>query len=74
MKCKVRVSRARRNFGVPDLCEDYMVPQMQKEGVDKAFKYISLQIGSNDLCSACKEANPGNRQRASSPPRFRVLT
>ena len=64
----------RRNFGVPDLCEDYMVPQMREAGVDKAFKYISLQIGSNDLCSACGEANPGNHQRTYSPPQFGMLT
>ena len=51
-----------------------MVPQMRKAGVDKAFKYISLQIGSNDLCSVCGEDNPGNHQRTYSLPRFGMLT
>ena len=62
MKYRVRVGRASRNCDMPDLCTDYMVPQMQAAGVDNAFKYISLQIGSNGLCSACYAAETGNRQ------------
>ena len=37
---------------------------MQAADVDNAFKYISLQIGSNDLCSACYGAETGNRQHS----------
>ena len=61
MKHGVRVGRAYRNCDVAYTYADYMVPQMQAAGVDDAFKYISLQIGSNDLCSACNEAVTGNR-------------
>ena len=59
MKYRVRVGRA---HDTPGLCTDYMVPQMLAAHVNNAFKYISLQVGSNDLCSACYAAETGNRQ------------
>lgn len=33
---------------------DYLVPQLKKHDIsDEGFKYMSFQIGSNDLCSFC---------------------
>jgi hypothetical protein len=74
MKYGVRVGRSHRSCNPPDMCADYLVPQMQAAGVGSAFKYISLQIGSNDLCSACEEAKTGNSQCTRHRPRLGMLT
>jgi hypothetical protein len=59
---------------VLDMCVDYLVPQMKAVGADDAFKYITLQIGSNDLCSACNEAQTGNFLRTHPRLQFEILT
>jgi phospholipase B1 len=39
---------------------DYLIPQVKKKGIPKtAFKYLNLQIGSNDICSLCAQADVG---------------
>ena len=42
---------------------DYLIPQIQQREIpDNAFKYVSLQIGSNDICQLCMDlfARHGN--------------
>ncbi|KIM23897.1 hypothetical protein M408DRAFT_27493 [Serendipita vermifera MAFF 305830] len=39
---------------------DYLIPQVKKRNIpDTAYKYLSLQIGSNDLCILCGQASIG---------------
>jgi len=41
---------------------DYLVPRVRAMNIsDSAFKYLNVQIGSNDLCGSCDEAiTPAN--------------
>lgn len=37
---------------------DYLIPQVKKRNIPTtAYKYLSLQIGSNDICSLCAQAS-----------------
>jgi len=39
---------------------DYLIPQVKAQGIsNKAFKYLNLQIGSNDICQLCLAADLG---------------
>jgi phospholipase B1 len=39
---------------------DYLIPQVKKWNIPReSFKYINLQIGSNDQCWLCAQANLG---------------
>jgi phospholipase B1, membrane-associated len=39
---------------------DYLVPQIKKRNIPKtAFKYLHLQIGSNDICIWCAQSTIG---------------
>lgn len=39
---------------------DYLIPQVKKRGIPTTkFKYLSMQIGSNDICQLCAQANIG---------------
>ena len=49
---------------------DYLVPRVKIFGIpDKAFKYVNLQIGSNDLCQLCLQG-----EFSDLPPYISVLT
>jgi phospholipase B1 len=45
---------------LPHQVNDYLIPQVRKWNLpaDK-FKYINIQIGSNDLCWSCAQATLG---------------
>lgn len=39
---------------------DYLVPQVKARNIpDSAYKYMSFQIGSNDICQLCVQAELG---------------
>lgn len=45
---------------LPHEVKDYLIPQVKKWNLpNKKFKYINLQIGSNDLCWLCAQATIG---------------
>jgi len=40
--------------------QDYLIPQVKNRGIpDSAWKYIMMQIGSNDLCQLCLQSQVG---------------
>ncbi|KIM24545.1 hypothetical protein M408DRAFT_75896, partial [Serendipita vermifera MAFF 305830] len=45
---------------LPHQVNDYLIPQVKKRRIpSEKFKYINLQIGSNDLCWLCAQASIG---------------
>jgi phospholipase B1 len=45
---------------LPHEARDYLVPLTKLRGIpSKAFKYLNLQIGSNDQCALCTQAALG---------------
>jgi phospholipase B1 len=45
---------------LPHQVHDYLIPQVRKWNIPaEKFKYINIQIGSNDLCWLCAQATWG---------------
>jgi phospholipase B1 len=45
---------------IPHEVNDYLIPQVKARNIPaSAYKYMSLQIGSNDICQFCIQAEVG---------------